>query len=223
MRTHKRRVAGRRAAEMKIKPVIFLLTFILCSCVDNPYISRAAKDDPGATHGIVFAYGKFCGASHPNLVEITDQGSVPTDLMSLWPPVDDIDVMCFAHDYCYQKYPYADALCDYSFTKILADFNEEFVVPGCFNLAHDIASGFYIAPKRTFPPPSYLQRVVGASTSRMLRQMRSTTDEYPMEGDCKLTSQDSISMVFDAFEKYFNRSKPSYIEQALNIPREFPE
>lgn len=208
---------------MKFTSAIFLVSFILCSCVDNPYISRATKNEPGATHGIVFAYGKFCGASHPILVETTDQGSVPTDLIGLWPPVDDVDVMCFAHDYCYQKYPYADSLCDHSLLKVLADFNREFAVPACFNLAHDIATGFYVAPKEGWLPSTFGERLAGASMSRALRQLRSTTDDYPAEGECKLNSQDSVDVVFDAFENYFNRSKPGYVKQALELPREFPE
>jgi len=135
--------------------VLLIMLGLCAACVDNPYINPV-KTDKGTTIAATFSYGKFCGANTPILQRRDPETgkSIFTELRTLWPPADDLDAACYAHDYCelqaYQEsfgrqvFASMRTLCDQALVRTLADVNQDFADPSCFNLAHDMTAGMYL-------------------------------------------------------------------------------
>jgi hypothetical protein len=202
----------------------------LCvACVDNPYLRKASPTSISEPF-VEFSYGKFCGPNHPVLRqrEKSNRETTYTDLRTLWPPVDDLDAVCYAHDYCVQKayqnlitsrlFLTAQRRCDLAFNKTLADYNEEFQNESCFNLAHDMSAGMYMKQGSNSLYTMAAATVVGVF-SRVVRAARSETDEYPEQGSCNLAAISDPDMVLDIFENRFVTSEADTSDPALEIPR----
>lgn len=209
---------------------VLLLAMSLCTaCLQNPYVRSTSTEGIGRVVP-TFAYGKFCGPHHPVLRQ-QEEGKEQvtyTELRSLWPPADDLDTVCYAHDYCVQQ-AYQESfvrqafmpmrtLCDQAFTRTLADFNEDFEDDGCFNLAHDMATGMYMRGSEQSSEQA-AAAIVFAVFSSVSRSARAKTDEYPDEGACNLVTQSSPDMILDAYEYYFDKSRARGTDTDLVIPR----
>jgi hypothetical protein len=209
---------------------ILLVALSLCvACADNPYLRKTSPEsisDPI----VEFSYGKFCGPNHPVLrqQDESNRETTYTDLRTLWPPLDDLDAACYAHDYCVQRayqnliasrpFLTAQTRCDLAFNKTLAEFNENFQNESCFNLAHDMSAAIYMRQGSTSPYAAAVAAVFGAF-SRVVRAARSETDEYPEQGSCNLDALSDPGMVLDTFEINFDTSEADTSDPALKVPR----
>jgi beta-lactamase class D len=207
-----------------------LIALSLCvACVDNPYL-RKTETTSISEPPVEFSYGKFCGPNHPILrrYQDGDRDYTYTELRHLWPPLDDLDAICYAHDYCFQK-AYQGLLlssrwrtsywrCNSAFKKALADYNEEFQDKSCFNLAHDMSAGMYMSGASLDPYVAAAAAVFAAS-SRVVRAARAETDDYPEEGACNLVAGSNPDAMLDAFENHFNPEGAESSDLHLKIPR----
>lgn len=202
-----------------MRRLLTTLVSISCctSCVDNPYLSRSSQDTTGKPE-YVFAYGRFCGPDNPVLRRAGENGLMLTELHTLWPPIDDMDAVCYAHDYCVQRAP--SMLCDSAFTRTLSDFQQDFSDPRCFNLAHDMWTAIHLHSARGSPDFATGAPIL-AGLSRLMLKARSTTDEFPEEGACNLVTRSNPDMILDAFEYHFDKSRASYSDIDLNISRAY--
>lgn len=110
-------------------PRIYLLLFIftfLSGCVVNPYVNKEIEKPDGKTIKLLFAYGNYCGGGYPIDIGNIDPEGMIIDLESHWPPTDDLDTLCYAHDYCYDV-EYGDQInCDIVFAYMMSDMREDF-------------------------------------------------------------------------------------------------
>jgi len=209
--------------------ILFIVLSLCVACVDNPYLRKtettSIRESP-----VEFSYGKFCGPNHPVLREHQDgdRDYTYTELRHLWPPVDDLDAVCYAHDYCVQRsyqnligskpFQTGQTRCDLAFNETLADFNEDFQNESCFNLAHDMSAAMYMRLTSSYPYGAAAAAVVGAF-SRVVLAARSETEEYPDQGSCNLATISDPDSVLDTFENNFDTSEADTSDPALKIPR----
>jgi len=109
---------------------------LLAGCTANPFVNREIETESGESVRYPFAYGRFCGPGRPKSAE----ADTPLDLFNSWPPVDDIDTMCFAHDYCLQATNKAFNECDFAMALTIRHFRSLFPQQACYNLSSDIMS-----------------------------------------------------------------------------------
>ena len=208
----------------RCRAIALLLTAALAGCTANPYVTREVQDESGEVVEKVFAYGKFCGPEHPVLFEDDENGGVETDLFALWPPVDDIDAACFAHDYCHQAMHPRTNQCDAALASTMMDFMDDFPDHGCYNLAFDI---WAIIRETHSELPGFFQKIeqainvsTAATSDPFLKAMTKRTDDYPAEGDCRLVPLGSTEMLLDAFEYFFAINQEAFRKnRELKIPR----
>lgn len=187
------------------------IPLLLAGCSANPFVNREIETETGESIRYPFAYGRYCGPGRP----LSADSDTPIDLFDFWPPVDDIDVMCFAHDYCLQATNRLYRECDHAMWRTTAHFRHLFPQPACYNLSSDIAR--VMQELSASPWPSWRLKKVIAITNVIIYDPIVTattqkTDEYPDEGACRMVTESSATMVLDAFEYFF----PGYIE----IPRD---
>jgi len=215
--------------------IVVSMLSLVTACGDNPYLM--SKSNKGVGQLVpTFAYGRFCGPGNPVLFskDENDRQAREVDLRTLWPPADDIDAVCYAHDYCVQQADQESVdlkrilttvstrqVCDDAFVLTLYDFNEDFTDARCFNLANDMAAGIMITDEGKLPKHSREAgaAIVLAALSRMSSSARAKTTEFPDEGTCNLISRSSATMILDAFEYYFDKSRPSFTDIDFSIPR----
>ena len=82
----------------------------MVSCAHDPYLLRTLDDGVVGSRRYMFAYGKYCGPGYPANAPNTSRFD---RLTQVWPPVDDLDAACYAHDYCYAA-NYSKTLCDFA-------------------------------------------------------------------------------------------------------------
>ena len=132
---------------------VLLVTFttIVSSCTGhNKYVGRTLSDGQGGVKKYFYAYGKFCGPGWP------PSESEHKKLISYWPPKDDLDAICYAHDYCYDlTYP-NNQMCDHAFRKTLLNYQNIFLKTvsstnnACAKESQKMMSAFFIKPNGKF-------------------------------------------------------------------------
>lgn len=131
----------RRILNCMILRQLLLLLFIIQSvgCTFNPYVLRNEKSGSVEDGRLFFMYGNFCGPGHPDLSR-NDK-----ILYVFFPPQDDIDAVCYAHDFCFQLIEKGKAngiTCDDAFRATLSYLR--FASAECSKLASDILLAFYV-------------------------------------------------------------------------------
>jgi len=126
-----------------MKVTLFALIMFLSSCVSTPFTNVEVETETGEAKKEGFRYGKYCGAGHPYYKTSKPQSPDRIrDLKNDWPPDDDIDLMCYAHDMCYEQVGKHNQICDEAMSntaRVLAkSFKRE---TGCENLSKLIAGG----------------------------------------------------------------------------------
>ena len=167
--------------------------------MNNPYVNREVTDATGNSEEKLFAYGKFCGMGHPVLYEENESGGSLTDLQLYWPPVDELDTLCYAHDACHQQLYPETRECDVAMYMILDIALEKATKDDCFNLMHDMRGGLQ---NRAFPMSlrqNKLDEVSLAIGNRVALGLTRETDEYPQEGDCPIPGTRDVDNVIDSF------------------------
>ncbi len=149
----------------------------------NPYFARRdaplttsadqALERAGANFNL-FQYGRFCGAGWPTGMTERVDGETGQErkarrlanldmLHDRAGPVDHIDAICYAHDYCYDTIGRDTALCDYGMMATLFDSMARFEKrPGgdaCANLLMDMAIAFVVKPPKATRTDLVLQGV----------------------------------------------------------------
>ena len=118
--------------------LLFLVLLFLSGCVNIPNYN--SKDEYNSSKS--FRYGKYCGKGHPSFTSKPGSAERTKDLMSIWPPIDDVDMMCYAHDMCYQIVGASNALCDSAFAGTTTIQSRSFTKKsGCSNLVNLVGSG----------------------------------------------------------------------------------
>src|SRR4051812_3639113 len=75
---------------------LFGLTLVL-ACAHNPYMNRMITDEHNVTKKYFIAYGRYCGPGWPP--DPPPAKSRTTQLLEAGMPIDDLDSICYAHDY----------------------------------------------------------------------------------------------------------------------------
>lgn len=124
--------------------VLFLAICLLSGCVaSGKYGGRTIDDGIGGKKKMFYAYGQYCGPGHPPYKgEVGVDGQVRS-LLSLYPPVDDVDALCYAHDYCYEIEEANELTCDSVFHSYTIDLQTELKEKGCWNLVTDLTIAFF--------------------------------------------------------------------------------
>jgi len=119
-------------------PVILLL---ISACAHDPYRNRVLDDGNDSTKKYFFAYGKFCGPGYPPLKK-KGYTNIAEQTVAMWPPNDELDAICYAHDLCYEDGG-TTAICDQALHKMLIERETKFKGPGCNHLVGDMVIAFF--------------------------------------------------------------------------------
>lgn len=121
---------------------IFCLIASILGCISVPNYKRSQINNNSEVPAKHFKYGKFCGAGHPSFKSKPGSRQRTDDLQSIWPPIDDIDILCYAHDLCYQMVGSQNLICDQALSATaVASVNDYNQISGCRNLVKLIGSG----------------------------------------------------------------------------------
>lgn len=112
------------------------LCALVASCASTPYRDRVIVTADGTATQHFFSYGNFCGPGIPALKE----GGA---LINHWPPLDDVDSICYAHDQCYAVTFDHNDNCDRAFVEVLNNTGSKFQAEGCWGLANDMIDAFF--------------------------------------------------------------------------------
>jgi hypothetical protein len=122
--------------------VLWWITFqlVLSGCVHDPYRNRLLDDGHGGEKKYFFAYGKFCGPGYPPLKP--GYKNIAEETVAMWPPNDELDAMCYAHDLCYEG-DAVTAVCDEALHEMLIASAGKLKGAGCHHLAGDMSIAFF--------------------------------------------------------------------------------
>ena len=124
----------------KLVPVVLVLT--LNACANNPYRGATRPNATGESTKYFFAYGKYCGPGWPDTPEGANRSE---GLLAAWPPVDDLDTACYAHDYCYaitsNNSTNCDSALEFTMGKMHARLSNASMA--CWNLSLDVYFAFF--------------------------------------------------------------------------------
>lgn len=128
--------------------ILLTLALFTAACAGNPYVmTKVDEDAEAAAKRRLFHYGHFCGAGNPEqTAEVGDVAPRIAVLASQWPPVDELDALCYGHDLCYEQRGHDDRECDKAFSDALDTYYRKFQGPhrgGCRNLASDMEAAFH--------------------------------------------------------------------------------
>lgn len=122
--------------------LLLILSIVVSGCAHDPYRNRVLDDGNGGTKRYFFAYGKFCGPGYPPLKLKEGYHDIATETVSMWPPNDELDAMCYAHDLCYEDGGIT-AVCDQALQALLIRDWSRFTGQGCHRLAGDMSIAFF--------------------------------------------------------------------------------
>jgi hypothetical protein len=124
----------------KLIAALALLQLALAGCAHDPYRNRVLDDGHGGTKKYFFAYGKFCGPGYPPLKP--GYANIADETVAMWPPNDELDAMCYAHDLCYEDGG-VTAVCDDALQRLLVENSVKFKGAGCHRLTGDMTLAFF--------------------------------------------------------------------------------
>lgn len=113
-----------------------LLLYVLSSCTQYHLVK--VPNGEGGEKRLLYAYGNFCGGGWPIRLE-EPRPSLP----HLSPPTDDLDAICYAHDYCYDLTGTNKLTCDDALHTMVIRYQSRFIGPGCWNTATDLTIAFF--------------------------------------------------------------------------------
>ena len=134
--------------DSRLAAMLSVFTAFACTAC-SPFMFRAVddgvphEDGKQKTETFFYAYGQFCGAGYPtNLHKLGRDGRDRT-LSSLYPPHDDLDAICYAHDACYADKGTNHVTCDSVLLHMMIKYENEFVGKGCWNVSTDVVIAFF--------------------------------------------------------------------------------
>ena len=198
------------------------LLLLVCSagCAVSPYQNRLLPDENGMPKIYFFAYGKFCGPGYPAL-------KLRQKLIDHWPPADDLDTICYAHDQCYTSTFDDSDICDSALHMMAIQYQNEFQNDGCWNVMTDVVIAFFGKNYGKSDTPSGTisgqlahtilgipQAAFWAATKAPLRPFLKS----PKEGSCNVSPEaDPISIV-KSFEDFYVKSGLNEAKRSIVIP-----
>ena len=195
---------------------------VLCTagCAVSPYQNRTLPDSNGVPKKYFFAYGKFCGPGYPAL-------KAGQKLIDHWPPADDLDTVCYAHDQCYATTFDDSDVCDSALHMMAIQYQNEFQNDGCWNVMTDVVIAFFgknygMSDTASGPVSGRLahtilgipQAAFWAATKAPLRPFL----KAPIEGSCNVAADANPISIVKAFETYFAKSGLNEAKRTKFIP-----
>lgn len=107
--------------------------------------AAALTSAPAAAQGEITSYGKYCGPGVPAFTAaVGETEGRLADLASHWPPADDLDALCYAHDACFEKLGMDSLTCDNAIQAAFASVAATFQAgrPACAAQATNMAEAF---------------------------------------------------------------------------------
>lgn len=211
---------------IKIIP-LFVLFALITGCVGK-YFNREVDNGLRGSQKLFFAYGKFCGNGHPaNIGKVDENGNVRT-LLGMYPPMDDIDAMCYAHDYCF-KLPDANKIvCDTTLQWMTAIYEYKFHSLGCWDVLSNISMAMAAKnyEKGDFIIETWANRItktvagipmalIGTAIYSPLKLLASDAKE----GECNVGASPNPVKIINRFEKIYRKSLYNIIKRhSITIP-----
>jgi hypothetical protein len=175
------------------------LTVLLAGCMSNPYVTRKIASESGEERVMLFAYGNYCGPDHPIDNKQEREDGRLTDLQQFWPPVDDVDKLCYAHDACYQNARLSSDSCDWAFYLVLQLALAQSEDPKCYNLMHDMQGAFEGIVMPGLQGQYSLGALGSAISSRATLEMTKESSEFPIEGECPIGPIGQYDNIIDTY------------------------
>ncbi len=192
-------MAAGRSNAWRRNAIVVASLLALGACTGSPYRNRVLPDGLGGEKEYFFAYGRFCGAGYPPLHGKTGDEAARA-LTAAWPPMDDLDAMCYAHDHCLlQTYPDADD-CDGAFMELLIDESTTFAAEGCWNLVDDMSTGMF---SRGSDPASGAFGWFSVGFFQTLKAPMRPFLKHPVEGTCNLGTSPDPAQVIEMYEQAY--------------------
>lgn len=183
-----------------------MTVLILNGCAVSPYQNRVLDDGKGGKNEYFFAYGNYCGPDFP------PAKTAGKELLDYWPPADDLDATCYAHDYCYDTTFDDNLICDSAFMSMVIDHQSRLEQKGCWNLTTDIVIAFFGKNwgkgKSEVETNSYqfVKTILGIPTAGFWAITKAPLRPFlnhPIEGSCNEGDKSNYSRVFKEFEELF--------------------
>lgn len=212
--------------------LIFFLAIGISGCASNPYKNRMVEDGMGGEVERFFAYGKFCGEKYPANQEKVGSNGILRTLSEFYPPVDDFDAICYAHDYCYDFPETNHVSCDDVFHRMFIDSQFDYKGEGCWNLANDITIAFFGKnwEKGNSGSETAANRIVGTTLGiptamfwAILKYPITPFLSNPKEGTCNLGDEPDFHAVFMKFEGLYKDALFNKKHVQIKIPIPGPQ
>ena len=139
----------------------------------------------------------------------------------MWPPLDDIDAACYAHDQCLLQTQPDTVGCDFAFLTMLNSNSTNFEGQGCVLLASDIATAMLTRENPAFGE-GYRTAVIG-----MVQAIKAPLVPFvrtPEEGTCNLYGSSKPTAIIGDFASRYPAEAARFndIELTDVAPIKFP-
>jgi hypothetical protein len=200
------------------------LQLMLSGCVHDPYRSRVLDDGNGGTKKYFFAYGKFCGPGYPPLK--AGYTNIAEQTVAMWPPNDELDAMCYAHDLCYEDGGIT-AVCDEALQEMLIKSAPKLKGIGCHHLAGDMSIAFFAhcSIKGENESATLANRAacwtVGAPTALFFAVIETPFSfrKYPpTENSCSTSDNVDLRVTVHTFEAKYQKTIINQGHRPISIP-----
>lgn len=206
--------------------LIITTTIWIFGCVSSPYKKRLVDNGLGEKVERFFAYGNFCGGKYPANLGKTDLHGKLRVLTDFYPPVDDLDAICYAHDYCYDFPLGNNVTCDSVFHKMVINSQSNYSGEGCWNLVTDMTIAFFGKnwekgnTRIETAANQIVQTTLGIPTAFFWAALKYPISPFlsdPVEGTCNLGDEPDIEAVFKEFETLYRDSLFNYNQIPIKI------
>lgn len=196
-----------------------LCTLLLCGC--SPYVRRNIVNDDGTVQRYPYAYGKFCGPGYPKDLE------TQAKLQTRWPPMDDMDALCYAHDQCFRASNTSQVGCDSVLLEMLIASQSKYQAKGCWNDATNMTIAFFAKPYGTghTKQDAYSSRVGQWLISvpsgifwAVLKAPLLPFLENSQEGTCNLTQASEPEPIVEEFSRRYSEEAKRFGRPEIVIP-----
>lgn len=214
--------------------LIFFLAVGISGCATSPYKNRMVEDGMGGKVERFFAYGKFCGGKYPANQDKVGSNGQKRLLSIFYPPVDDLDAICYAHDYCYDfKYNLEKTnhvTCDDVFHSMVINSAFGYKGEGCSNLASDMVIAFFGKNWEAGSSGSettanrFVSTAIGIPIATFWAILKYPITPFlsnPKEGTCNLGDEPDFNAVFIKFEGLYKDAlfNKKHVQIRIPIPQ----
>lgn len=204
----------------------FIFIVLTQGCATTSFQHRIVDDGLGGTTKQFFAYGTYCGPGHPPSLGKVGLDGIERTLLSLFPPVDDLDSICYAHDYCYALGGNR-ITCDSVFHDMVIKYQSSFTGKGCWNVATDITIAFFgkfyeegISGSQTFAN-RFVSSLIGIPISAFWFAIKLPTVPFlsePEEGSCNFAEESFTDEIINEFESLYPKALFNESQESIKIP-----